>query len=103
MNNKVQKGSDSSWKGCIIFGGINILLVLFCTMLRRVLLSFGMILLIIVGFIVSVNLIKENWKEGLRTSVIGCSIGLILHCFAAYLYATNIWTALVNTFLKIVR
>lgn len=103
MNNKEQKELDSSWKECIIFGVINILLVLFCTMLRRVLLSFGMILLIIFGFIFSVRLIKENWKEGLKKSVIGCGIGLSLHCLAAYLYAVNVWTALVNTFLKLVR
>ena len=60
-NNKEPK---PQWKGCIIFGIVNIILVLLCTKLNIVMLSVALILLIVAGVVTTIQSIKEDWKEG---------------------------------------
>lgn len=86
------------WKGCIIFGLINIGLVLLCTKLNFIMLSVGVIIIIIVGACVSFQAIKEDWKEGFKLSVFGCVVGLLLNIFSGVLYVINVLAGLVGLF-----
>lgn len=63
MEEKKIKEPTTSWKGCIIWGVVNILLVLLCTSLGKIMLSSAMILLIIFGFAISFQFVKEDWKS----------------------------------------
>ena len=89
-----------SWKGCIIFGIINILLVLLCTKLSIVLVSTAMILLIITGIAFAVKSIKEDREAGFKLSALCCVIGLLLQCAAAILYVFNIVSGIISPFVK---
>lgn len=89
-----------SWKGCIIFGIINILLVLLCTKLSIVLVSTAMILLIITGIAVAVKSIKEDSEAGFKLSALGCVVGLLLQCVAGVLYVFNIVSNIISPFIK---
>ena len=71
------KESKPQWKGCIIFGIINIIFVLLCTKLNIVMLSVALILLIAAGVVTTIQSIKEDWKEGFKGSAIGCVVGLL--------------------------
>ena len=92
---KQHKEPAPSWKGCIGFGVVNIVLVLLCTKLSMVLLSTGMLLLLAVGVAVAVQSIKEDWKAGFTQSAIGCGLGLGLHVVATVLYGVNVLSSLV--------
>lgn len=78
------------WKGCIIFGLVNIGLVLLCTKLNITMFSVSMILLIAAGVWSTVQSIKEDWKEGFKLSAFGCVVGLLLNVFSVVLYVYNI-------------
>lgn len=67
------------WKGCIIFGIVNIGLVLLCTKLNIIILSVSLILLIAAGVVTTMQSIKEDWQEGFKLSAVGCVIGLLLN------------------------
>ncbi|HEZ7990260.1 MAG TPA: hypothetical protein RWO66_04770 [Ruminococcus sp.] len=95
---KEEKEPSPSWKGCIIFSAVNILLVLLCTKLNVVIISTTLALLIVVGVVVSLQSIKEDWQNGFKLSVIGCVSGLLLNCFAAILYIFNILSNIINAF-----
>lgn len=84
-----------SWKGCIIFGIVNIGLVLLCTKLQVMILSASLVLMILCGVAVTAQFIKEDWKAGFKMSAIGCSIGFIFQCCACVLYIVNILSSLV--------
>lgn len=88
-----------SWKGCIIFGIVNIILVLLCTKLNILMISTAMIILITAWVVVSAQLIKEDWKADFKLSAMGCVIGLLLHCFAAVLYVFNILSGIIALFI----
>ena len=90
-----------SWKGCIIFGIINLLLVLLCTKLNIILVSAALVLLIIAGIVVSAQSIKEDFKSGFKISAIGCVIGLLLQLFAGALYVFNILSGIIALILGI--
>ena len=94
-NNKEPK---PQWKGCIIFGIINIILVFLCTKLNIVMLSVTLILLIAAGVVTTIQSIKEDWNEGFKVSVIGCVVGLLLNCFAAVLYVFNVLSSILSIF-----
>lgn len=79
-----------SWKGCIIFGIVNIGLVLLCTKLPVMILSASLILIIVCGVVVTVQFIKEDWKAGFKISAFGCVIGFLFQCCACVLYVVNI-------------
>lgn len=79
-----------SWKGCIIFGIVNILLVLLCTKLHIIVISVSLILMIVCGVIVTAQFIIEDWKAGFRLSAVGCAVGFLLQCLACMLYIFNI-------------
>ena len=91
----------SSWKGCIIFGIINILLVLLCTKLNVMIISTGMMLLIAAGIYVSVQSAKEDFGAGLRAQALGCVVGLLVNAGAAVLYVVNILLGLINTVMRL--
>ena len=67
--NENNKESKPQWKGCIIFGIINIVFVLLCTKLNIVMLSVALILLIAAGVVTTIQSIKEDWQEGFKVSV----------------------------------
>lgn len=92
------KEPEPQWKGSVIFGIINILLVLLCTKLNIILISGVMILLILCGFVLSLQGIKENWKAGFKLSALGCVAGLLLQCLAGTLYVINILMGFVVMF-----
>jgi hypothetical protein len=91
----------SSWKGCIIFGIINILLVLLCTKLNVMIISTGMMLLIAAGIYVSVQSAKEDFGAGLSAQALGCVVGLLVNAGAAVLYVVNILLGLINTVMRL--
>lgn len=97
-----EQDSKPSWKGCIIFGIINILLVLLCTKLNIMLVSTAMMLLIIVGVAVSAKSVKEDFNTGYKLSAIGCAIGVLLNCGAGVLYVVNILMGLVSMIMKFI-
>lgn len=101
MDDNKSKELSPSWKGSIIFGLINIFLVILCTQIRIVLFSNAMILLLICGICVTFEFIKTDWREGFKASAIGCVIGLIFHCVASILYVTRILGALIAPFLRL--
>lgn len=92
------KNPKPQWKGCIIFGLINIGLVLLCTKLNIVMISVAMILLIVVGIGVTFKSIKEDWQEGFKLSTFGCVIGLLLNCFSGILYIYNVLVNILGLF-----
>lgn len=94
------KTPSPSWKGCIIFGIINLLLVFLCTKLNILLISTALILLIITGFAITAKSVKEDWSAGFRLSALGCVIGLLLQCAAAVLYVFNILSGIISMFIK---
>lgn len=57
------------WKGCIIFGIVNIGLVLLCTKLNVIMLSVSLILLIAAGVVTTIQSIKEDWQALLECLV----------------------------------
>ena len=89
-----------SWKGCIVFGIINILLVLLCTKLNIILISTAMILLIIIGIAVTAKSVKEDRESGFKLSALGCVVGLLLQCVAGVLYVFNIVSNIISPFVK---
>ncbi len=89
-----------SWNGCIVFGILNILLVLLCTKLHIILISTAMILLIITGFAVAVKSIKEDREAGFKLSALGCVVGLLLQCIAGVLYVFNVVSNIISPFIK---
>ncbi|SEL19426.1 hypothetical protein [Ruminococcus albus] len=97
-----EQNAKSSWKGCIIFGIINILLVFLCTKLNIMLVSTAMMLLIIVGVAVSAKSVKEDFNAGYKLSAIGCAIGVLLNCGAGVLYVVNILMGLVSMIMKFI-
>ena len=52
--NENNKESKPQWKGCIIFGIINIVFVLLCTKLNIIMLNVALILLIAAGVVTGV-------------------------------------------------
>ena len=50
------------WKGDVIFGLINIALVLLCTKLNIIMISAAMIILIVLGVVVAFQSMKEDWR-----------------------------------------
>lgn len=87
-----------SWKSCVIFGIVNILLVLLCTKLHVILISASLILLLMCGVVVTAQFIKVDWKAGFRLSAVGCVIGFLLQCVAALLYVVNILSGFISLF-----
>lgn len=98
-----KKISTPQWKGCIIFGIVNIGLVLLCTKLNIIMLSVSLILLIAAGVVITMQSIKEDWREGFKLSVVGCVIGLLLNCFAAVLYVFNILAGIIGMFSRFIK
>ena len=96
--NENNKASKTLWKGCIIFGIINIVFVLLCTKLNIVMLSVALILLIAAGVVTTIQSIKEDWQEGFKVSAIGCIVGLLLNCFATVLYVFNVLSSILGIF-----
>lgn len=96
--NENNKESKPQWKGCIIFGIINIVFVLLCTKLNIIMLSVALILLIAAGVVTTIQSIKEDWQEGFKVSAIGCIVGLLLNCFAAVLYVFNVLSSILGIF-----
>lgn len=92
------KESKPQWKGCIIFGIINIGFVLLCTKLNFVMLSVALILLIVIGVVTTIQSIREDWKAGYKISTLGCAIGLLLNCFAVVLYIINVLSSILSLF-----
>ena len=97
------KESKPQWKGCIIFGIINIIFVLLCTKLNIVMLSVALILLIAAGVVTTIQSIKEDWKEGFKLSAIGCVVGLLVNFFAAVLYVFNVLSSILGMFRVFIR
>ena len=97
------KESKPQWKGCIIFGIINIIFVLLCTKLNIVMLSVALILLIAAGVVTTIHSIKEDWKEGFKLSAIGCVVGLLVNFFAAVLYVFNVLSSILGMFRVFIR
>lgn len=91
------------WKGCIIFGIVNIGLVLLCTKLNVIMLSVSLILLIAAGVVTTIQAIKEDWQEDFKLSAVGCVIGLLLNCFAAVLYVFNILAGIIGIFSRLIK
>ena len=60
------KAPAPQWKGCIIFGIVNIVLVLLCTKSNIVMLSVALTLLIAVGVVTTIQSIREDWQEGFK-------------------------------------
>ena len=89
-----------SWKGCIVFGIINTIFVILCTKLNILLVSASMILLLVVGIVVSVQSVKEDYLSGFKASAFGCLIGFLLQCFACVLYAYNLLSGIVALFVR---
>ena len=88
---KKQSSTPSpSWKDCIIFGVVNVGLVLLCTKLPIMILSLSLGLLLIGGVIVTPKFIKDDWKAGYKISAFGCIIGFLLQCLACALYVVNV-------------
>jgi hypothetical protein len=96
--NENNKESKPQWKGCIILGIINIVFVLLCTKLNIIMLSVALILLIAAGVVITIQSIKEDWREGFKVSAIGCIVGLLLNCFAAVLYVFNVLSSILGIF-----
>lgn len=90
--------ASSSWKECLIFGIVNILLVILATKLNIMLISVAIILLIVAGVVVSAQYTRENMNEGYKLSAVGCVIGLLLHCGAGVLYVFNILMGFIGIF-----
>ncbi len=88
-----------SWKGCIVFGILNILLVLLGTKLSIVLISTAMILLIITSIAVTAKSVKEDMAAGFRLSALGCVVGLLLQCIAGVLYVFNVVSNIISPFI----
>lgn len=84
------KEPEPQWKGCIIFGIVNIVLVLLATKLNIVLISAALILIIAACFCATIQLAKEDWQNNFKISAVGCLAGLMLNCFATVLYVFNI-------------
>ncbi len=92
------KDPKPQWKECIVFGVINVLLVLLCTKLKVTMISVALILLIAAGVVATIKTIKEDWQEGFKLSAIGCTFGLILHIVAAVLYVINVLGNILGVF-----
>jgi|P827metagenome_2_1110787.scaffolds.fasta_scaffold00715_16 hypothetical protein len=92
------KDPKPQWKECIVFGVINVLLVLLCTKLKVTMISVALILLIAAGVVATIKTIKEDWQEGFKSSAIGCTFGLILHIVAAVLYVINVLGNILGVF-----
>ncbi|MCR5541671.1 MAG: hypothetical protein K6F71_12760 [Ruminococcus sp.] len=99
----MEKENKASWKGDIIFGVINILLVLLCTKLNIILISSAMVLLIIIGIAVSAQSVKENFAAGHKLAAIGCGVGVLLQCTAAVLYVVNILMGLLGMIMQLFK
>lgn len=93
---KEEQTPTPSWKSCIIFGIVNILLVLLCTKLHIILISASLILMLAGGVIVTAQFIKEDWNAGFRLSAVGCVIGFLMQCFACVLYLLNIVSGFIS-------
>ena len=91
------------WKGNVIFGLINIALVLLCTKLNIIMISAAMIILIVVGIVVAFQSMKEDWREGFKASALGCGVGLLLNLFAGFLYVFNILSGFVEMFKGLIK
>ena len=99
----MEEENKASCKGDIIFGLINILLVLLCTKLNIILISSAMVLLIIIGIAVSAQSVKENFAAGHKLAAIGCGVGVLLQCAAAVLYVVNILMGLLGMIMQLFK
>ena len=90
-----------SWKGCILFGIVNLILVWLCTKLNSILISVAMMLLLLTGVVVSCQSVREDWHEGFKLSAMGCVGGLIFHVVAGILYVINILLGVASPLLRI--
>ena len=84
------KTPTPSWKGCILFGIVNLILVWLCTKLNIILISMVMMLLLLTGIVVSFQSAREDWHKGFKLSAVGCVGGLLFHVVAGTLYVINI-------------
>ena len=98
-----KKEPKPQWKECIIFGLVNVLLVLLCTKLKVTLISVALILVIAAGVVATIKTVKEDWKEGFKASAIGCTVGLILHLISAVLYVFNVLGNILGIFSAVVK
>ncbi len=92
------KNPRPQWKGCIVFGIINILFVILCTKIHFVMISIAMILLIAAGIVATAQSVKEDWRQGFKLSAIGCTVGGLLNCLAGALYVFNILSSVLDLF-----
>jgi hypothetical protein len=98
METNDMKNPKPQWKGCIVFGIINILLVILCTKMNIVMISIAMILLIAAGIVATAQSVKEDWQQGFKLSAIGCAMGVLLNCLAGALYVFNILSSVLVLF-----
>lgn len=63
--------ASSSWKECLIFGIVNILLVLLAIKLNIILISVAIILLIVAGVVVSAQYTRENGMKDINYQQLG--------------------------------
>lgn len=89
-----------SWKGCIIFGLVNFVLVYLATAFRVNIISMGLLFLIVGGVVVSAQCIKSDWQNGFRVSALACIVGLLFHVYAGIVYVTKILGGLIMMFKK---
>ena len=92
------KNPRPQWKGCIVFGIINILFVILCTKINFVMISIALILLIAAGIVATAQSVKEDWRQGFKLSAIGCTVGVLLNCLAGALYVFNVLSSVLDLF-----
>lgn len=95
------KTPTPSWKGCILFGIVNLVLVWLCTRLNILLISVAMMLLLLTGVVVSFQSVKEDWHKGFKLSAVGCVGGLLFHVVAGTLYVISILLGVTSPLLRI--
>ena len=94
------KTPTPSWKGCLLFGIVNLILVWLCTKLNIILISMAMMLLLLTGVVVSFQSVKEDWHKGFKLSAAGCVGGLLFHVAAGILYVINILLGVLSPLLR---
>ena len=93
-----QKAPTPQWKGCVIIGFVNIVLVFLATALGVTFISTALAVLIVIGVLYSLDGVKEDWKAGFKASSFGCIAGFLLNGFAAFLYVSKILSGLIGAF-----
>lgn len=94
------KNRQPRGKGAVIFGAINLLLVILCSWLKVFILSTAMIILLILGICVSVQGIKEAKAIAQKKQLAVDIAGLLINCAALLLYAFTFVTRLLNMILR---